>query len=40
MDIVSPSFDFNSRTFRQPIFLNFDSDKGIGEVTQLVDVMV
>jgi len=40
MDIVSPSFDLNTRTFRHPIFLNFDSDKGIGEVTQLVDVMV
>ena len=40
MDIVSPSFDTTTRTFRQPTFLTFDSEKGIGEISQLVDVMV
>tara|TARA_R110002051_G_scaffold176582_1_gene246531 strand:- start:8351 stop:9631 length:1281 start_codon:yes stop_codon:yes gene_type:complete len=40
MDIVSPSFDLDNRIFRHPVFLTFDSDKGIREVTQLVDVMV
>ena len=40
MDITSPSFDITTRTFRQPTFFNFDSEKGIGEISQLVDVMV
>ena len=40
MDLVSPTFDTNKNEFIHPTFMAFNLEKGIQDITQLVDLVV
>jgi len=39
VEIVSPSLDASSMQFKHPVFHQFNENKGISDMTQIVDVI-
>jgi len=39
VEIVSPSLDGSSMHFKHPVFHQFNEDKGISDIVQIVDVI-